>query len=190
MATSTDSALVSVLAFAATYDYCIMSATALLMYYCITTLDEESKHYSECMFTLATLLYATNRYLPLLGTIYFVVAPGLNVLVLISEYLQKMQYSVMAVVIWYHSLNRTVFPTFTTTPSNELPRLTAILVSDFLDDLREATGMIDDGARMRAEETGQNAAESPDPEHGQNGEAASSGGKLEMEGVLKGEAEV
>ncbi|KAI0323825.1 hypothetical protein GY45DRAFT_1332206 [Cubamyces sp. BRFM 1775] len=40
------------------------------MYYYLTTLDEEFKHYSKRKVTLATLLYVTNRYVPLANAIY------------------------------------------------------------------------------------------------------------------------
>ena len=44
-------------------------APALLAYYYLTTLDEEFKHYSKRKFTLATLLYISNRYIPLVFAI-------------------------------------------------------------------------------------------------------------------------
>ncbi|KAI0328660.1 hypothetical protein GY45DRAFT_1372140 [Cubamyces sp. BRFM 1775] len=70
MSTSADSALVAELASSATYGYCCTSVAALLAYYYLTTLDEEFKHYSKRKFTLATLLYISNRYIPLVFAIY------------------------------------------------------------------------------------------------------------------------
>ncbi|KAI0331428.1 hypothetical protein GY45DRAFT_1360794 [Cubamyces sp. BRFM 1775] len=43
---------------------------ALLMYYFLTTLDKEVEHYSKRKFTLATLLYISNRYTPLVYSAY------------------------------------------------------------------------------------------------------------------------
>ncbi|KAI0664199.1 hypothetical protein C8Q70DRAFT_930225 [Cubamyces menziesii] len=70
MSTSTDSSLVSEAASTVTLNYCGMSVIALLMYYCLTTLDDEFKHYSSRKFTLATLLYIANRYIPLAYALY------------------------------------------------------------------------------------------------------------------------
>ncbi|KAI0664180.1 hypothetical protein C8Q70DRAFT_1049692 [Cubamyces menziesii] len=70
MSTSADPATVSEVASTTTTDYCFASAPALLVYYYLTTLDEEFKHYSKRKFTLATLLYVTNRYIPLVYNVY------------------------------------------------------------------------------------------------------------------------
>ncbi|KAJ8481546.1 hypothetical protein ONZ51_g5918 [Trametes cubensis] len=70
MSTSADSALISEAASSAIYGYCCMSVMALLIYYYLTTLDEEFKHYSKRKFTLATFLYAANRYIPLVFAVY------------------------------------------------------------------------------------------------------------------------
>ena len=124
----------------------------------------------------------------------------------------------MTLVIWSYSLNRSTFLHFTTTPFDEPPRLTAILVSKFLDDLHEAADKIsgpeslssvsdlefrivgsinaslpapsDDGTPDEAEEGGRENSEGPEPEDGQNSEAVSSSAELEIEEVPQGEAEV
>ncbi|KAJ8502227.1 hypothetical protein ONZ51_g50 [Trametes cubensis] len=64
------SALVSALAFQATINYCDISIVALLIYYNLTTLNEEFKHYFKRKVTLATMLYITNRYVPLAYAFY------------------------------------------------------------------------------------------------------------------------
>ncbi|KAJ8462885.1 hypothetical protein ONZ51_g10616 [Trametes cubensis] len=64
------SALISVLTFDATLNYCDISVVALLMYYYLTTLNEEFKYYFKRKITLATLLYITNRYVPLAYAFY------------------------------------------------------------------------------------------------------------------------
>ncbi|KAJ8473514.1 hypothetical protein ONZ51_g7812 [Trametes cubensis] len=69
-ARTADSALISEAASSATYGYCCMSVMALLIYYYLTTLDEEFKHYSKRKSTLATFLYAANRYIPLVFAVY------------------------------------------------------------------------------------------------------------------------
>ena len=48
----------------------IGDSLALLIYYYITTLDEEFKHYSKRKLTLATVLYIINRYIPLVYNVY------------------------------------------------------------------------------------------------------------------------
>ena len=40
------------------------------MYYYLITLDKEFNHYFKRKFTLATLLYITNRYIPLVYYVY------------------------------------------------------------------------------------------------------------------------
>ncbi|KAI0653385.1 hypothetical protein C8Q70DRAFT_937670, partial [Cubamyces menziesii] len=70
MSTSADSATVSEIASTIPTNYCYASTAALLMYYYLTTLDQELKHYSKRKFTLATLLYITNRYIPLAFHVY------------------------------------------------------------------------------------------------------------------------
>ena len=40
------------------------------MYYYLITLDKEFNHYFKRKFTLATLLYITNRYIPLVYNVY------------------------------------------------------------------------------------------------------------------------
>ncbi|KAI0328673.1 hypothetical protein GY45DRAFT_1325962 [Cubamyces sp. BRFM 1775] len=71
MSTTADSsALISVLTFDATLNYCGTSVVALLMYYYLTTLNEEVNHYFKRKITLATLLYTTNRYVPLAYAFY------------------------------------------------------------------------------------------------------------------------
>ncbi|KAI0661460.1 hypothetical protein C8Q70DRAFT_1052537 [Cubamyces menziesii] len=369
MSTSADSALVSGIAFAITYSYCIASATGLLIYYYLTTLDGEFKHYSKRKFTLATVLYITNRYIPLAytvynapwisfssrekmylylydrdgnrdrvavvaspvfsalrtyalkrklywaavvlilslapviingikyhwvviyenpilgctisdpvplrfqssaahksliapvlarlpviiadivviyvtwktqykayglskdlrtpmrlttvllrdGSIYFVLLTGLNILALIFEYLQ-MPYFKITLVIWWRSLNRQTFLRLTTAPSDELPRLTSILVSKFLNDLREAAdkmsgpetlssvsnlefrivgsigaslpGPSDDGTPDDAGESCHNAVEGSVPEVDQNSGVVGSGAKLGIEEVARDDREV
>ena len=115
-------------------------------------------------------------------------------------------------------MNRKTFLIFTTTPSDQLPRLTTILVSEFLNDLHEAADKIsgpeslssvsdlefrivgsinaslpapsDDGTPDEAEEGGRENSEGPEPEDGQNSEAVSSSAELEIEEVPQGEAEV
>ncbi|KAJ8455470.1 hypothetical protein ONZ51_g12448 [Trametes cubensis] len=346
MSTSADSALVSGIAFAITYSYCIASATGLLIYYYLTTLDGEFKHYSKRKFTLATVLYITNRYIPLAytvynapwisfssrekicttemgigiglqllqyfpwaifsalrtyalkrklywaavvlilslapviingilypcgfravayecsaahksliapvlarlpviiadivviyvtwktqykayglskdlrtpmrlttvllrdGSIYFVLLTGLNILALIFEYLQ---------IGKIFSLDAT-FLRLTTAPSDELPRLTSILVSKFLNDLREAAdkmsgpetlssvsnlefrivgsigaslpGPSDDGTPDDAGESCHNAVEGSVPEVDQNSGVVGSGAKLGIEEVARDDREV
>ncbi|KAJ8457094.1 hypothetical protein ONZ51_g11730 [Trametes cubensis] len=106
---------------------------------------------------------------------------------------------------------------FTIIPSDELSRLTAILVSEFLNDLHEAAdktsgsetlssvsnlefriigsigtslpGPSDDGTPDEAEEGSYNATEGFEPEGGQNSEVVSAGAVLGMEEVLRSEAE-
>ncbi|KAJ8481547.1 hypothetical protein ONZ51_g5917 [Trametes cubensis] len=70
MSTSADPATISDVASVTTTYYCYASAAALLIYYYLTTLDAEFKHYSKRKFTLATLLYLTNRYIPLVYNVY------------------------------------------------------------------------------------------------------------------------
>ncbi|KAI0328676.1 hypothetical protein GY45DRAFT_1435976 [Cubamyces sp. BRFM 1775] len=70
MSTPADPALISELTAAATLKYCNMSTVALLSYYYIITLGEEIKHYVNRRVTLATLLYITNRYVPLVFSFY------------------------------------------------------------------------------------------------------------------------
>ena len=115
-------------------------------------------------------------------------------------------------------MNRKTFLIFTTTPSDQLPRLTTILVSEFLNDLHEAADKMsgsgslssvsdlefrivgsigaslpapsDDGTPDEAEEGGRENPEGSETEDGQNSEAVSSGAELEIEEVPRGEAEV
>ncbi|KAI0332937.1 hypothetical protein GY45DRAFT_1335192 [Cubamyces sp. BRFM 1775] len=71
MSTSADSALSTEAAsLRAIINYCNTSATALLVYYYLTTLDDEFKHYTKRKTTLATFLYMANRYILLVFAFY------------------------------------------------------------------------------------------------------------------------
>ncbi|KAJ8494334.1 hypothetical protein ONZ51_g2418 [Trametes cubensis] len=71
MSTPANSTLVSEAASSITLGYCSTSAAGMLfVYYYLSTLDHEFKHYSERKITLATLLYIANRYVPLVYFIY------------------------------------------------------------------------------------------------------------------------
>ncbi|KAI0653386.1 hypothetical protein C8Q70DRAFT_1059293 [Cubamyces menziesii] len=200
MSTPANSTLVSEAASSITLGYCSTSAAVLFVYYYLSTLDHEFKHYSERKITLATLLYIANRYVPLVyfiynapwipfssdhqprtfppftdhvpflaripviiadiivvlitwktqysthrlsknlpnpkklativlhnGTIYFVVLTALNILLLILEYLQIFTDSP---VLENNSSDLSLL----------IEPLTAILVSEFLNDLHDAAG--------------------------------------------------
>ncbi|KAI0328672.1 hypothetical protein GY45DRAFT_1337957 [Cubamyces sp. BRFM 1775] len=70
MSTPADPALVSELTAAAAISYCNTSVAVLFLYYYLTTLQDEYKHYSKHKVTLATLLYIVNRYFPLVFAFY------------------------------------------------------------------------------------------------------------------------
>ncbi|KAH9893477.1 hypothetical protein C8Q73DRAFT_697049 [Cubamyces lactineus] len=68
MSTSTDP-IISDFAVAVTFNYCSISIITLLTYYYLTTLSQELKYYNR-KFSVATLLYITNRYVPLANALY------------------------------------------------------------------------------------------------------------------------
>ncbi|KAI9063831.1 hypothetical protein FKP32DRAFT_659362 [Trametes sanguinea] len=70
MASSENSQLVSDFDTISTLNYCACACMALLLYYNITTFDEEAKHYTRPVLTGASVLYLLNRYLPLAVVIY------------------------------------------------------------------------------------------------------------------------
>ncbi|KAI0664197.1 hypothetical protein C8Q70DRAFT_1049706 [Cubamyces menziesii] len=86
------SALVSALAFQATINYCDISIVALLIYYNLTTLNEEFKHYFKRKVTLATMLYITNRYVPLAYAFYNALVLTCSAEVGLENGLESLQY--------------------------------------------------------------------------------------------------
>ncbi|KAI0664215.1 hypothetical protein C8Q70DRAFT_1071824 [Cubamyces menziesii] len=68
MSTSTDPTI-SDFAASVTFNYCSISIITLLTYYYLTTLSQELKYYNR-KFSVATLLYITNRYVPLANALY------------------------------------------------------------------------------------------------------------------------
>ncbi|KAJ2997700.1 hypothetical protein NUW54_g7102 [Trametes sanguinea] len=70
MASSENSQLVFDFDTISTLNYCACACMALLLYYNLTTFDEEAKHYTRHVLTGASVLYLLNRYLPLAVVIY------------------------------------------------------------------------------------------------------------------------
>ncbi|KAJ8462884.1 hypothetical protein ONZ51_g10617 [Trametes cubensis] len=70
MSTPADPALISELTAAVILQYCNLSAVVMLIYYYLTTLGEEFKHYLDRRATLATVLYIANRYIPLVFNLF------------------------------------------------------------------------------------------------------------------------
>ncbi|KAJ8495525.1 hypothetical protein ONZ51_g1642 [Trametes cubensis] len=133
MSTQEVSSIIAAYSTLATEGYVGTAACALLIYHYLTTLDEELNHYTY-KFTLSTLLFIINRYIPIISLVYNLpfwpvyttevsLLTILNIVSLITELLNTFHEALYGNGSYIINFNEPI---------------TAILVSTFLIELRKA----------------------------------------------------